>query len=102
MAESKRISGSSKTEFTVWRSLTFQAAEVLALRSLGSLVDVVHPDGSGVAFAGSNPNCEANAPKSVPGILFKPSFGSWPIGFGLVGVGSVADDFRALCVAEDT
>ena len=43
-----------------------------------------YPFGSGVAFAGSKPSCEARAAKfSGKGMPFKPSFGSWPI----VGVG---------------
>jgi hypothetical protein len=62
-------------------------------------VDDARPEGSGVALAGSYPNCEANAPKSRPSELLRPPFGNWPIDIGLTGVGLFASGLEAPCEA---
>jgi hypothetical protein len=59
------------------------------------------PEGSGVALAGSNPNCDANCPKSGNGRPLRPSFGNCPGALGLVAVGLVMLGLGAIGPDED-
>jgi hypothetical protein len=69
--------------------LTISSVERLAGKEHFVLTDVAHPFPSGVALAGSNPNCTPKSPKPGHGNPLRPVGGNCPTIWGVVAVGLV-------------